>query len=433
MYALAQGGPARDARPRRPVRRRRRGEAGRRGDLPPRARARRRGDPGRHRRDRAPRSRTCSRTRARSSSPPARSRSPAPRPTSSGTGLQGQDAGRDRLRRQHELRPPALRRRARRARRAARGDARGHDPGAPGQLQDASARCSARATSPSSTTATPIRSEAHVFVGVQVRDRDETGRSCARLARTGCSALDLTDNELAKLHVRHLVGGHAPRRTRRDALPLRVPRAARRADEVPRRDEPRLEHQPVPLPQPRRRLRPRAGRHAGAAEGNAGSFAAFLEELGYPYADETRNPAYRLFLGDHPCDSCRGSDMKRDDAGVKVLDKPVDGKKAWVRADLKEEDWLFRLTPECLAEVRAAAEHSGRPRARSTRSSCRNTPCPPAASSWTTCARCSTTACASRSSTGCRWTSSPTTWARRSTGSSRRCSRARSSRSSPAR
>jgi len=47
--------------------------------------------------------------------------------------------------------------------------------------------------------------------------------------------------------------------------------------------------------------------------------------------------------------------MKRDDANVKILDRTVDGKKAWVRADLNEEDWLFRLTPECLAEVRAAA------------------------------------------------------------------------------
>jgi len=47
--------------------------------------------------------------------------------------------------------------------------------------------------------------------------------------------------------------------------------------------------------------------------------------------------------------------MKRDDANAGILDRTVDGKKAWVRADLNEEDWLFRLTPECLAEVRAAA------------------------------------------------------------------------------
>ena len=46
-------------------------------------------------------------------------------------------------------------------------------------------------------------------------------RRDARAARASCSgagidALDLTDNEMAKLHVRHMVGGHAPaaRRTR---------------------------------------------------------------------------------------------------------------------------------------------------------------------------------------------------------------------------
>ncbi len=50
----------------------------------------------------------------------------------------------------------------------------------------------------------------------------------------------------------------------RDPLSLRIPRAPRRADALPRQHERPLEHQPLPLPQPRRRLRPRAGRHAGA-------------------------------------------------------------------------------------------------------------------------------------------------------------------------
>jgi threonine dehydratase len=58
----------------------------------------------------------------------------------------------------------------------------------------------------------------------------------------------------------------------------------------------RLEHQPVPLPQPRRRLRPRTGRHAGAASDNA-EFQNFLDGLAYPYVEETDNPAYKLFLG----------------------------------------------------------------------------------------------------------------------------------------
>ena len=47
--------------------------------------------------------------------------------------------------------------------------------------------------------------------------------------------------------------------------------------------------------------------------------------------------------------------MKRDDANAGILERAVEGKKAWVRADLKEEDWLFRLPPGCLAEIRAAA------------------------------------------------------------------------------
>ena len=58
----------------------------------------------------------------------------------------GPDAGRHRLRRQHELRPAALRRRAGGTGRAARGDPGGHDPRASGQLPRSSARCSARAS-----------------------------------------------------------------------------------------------------------------------------------------------------------------------------------------------------------------------------------------------------------------------------------------------
>src|SRR5204863_8647028 len=49
-------------------------------------------------------------------------------------------------------------------------------------------------------------SVAHVFVGVQVHDRAETEDLLKALRREGLEALDFTDNELAKLHVRHLVG-----------------------------------------------------------------------------------------------------------------------------------------------------------------------------------------------------------------------------------
>lgn len=52
--------------------------------------------------------------------------------------------------------------------------------------------------------------QAHVFVGVQVRNRDETRKLVARLRRNRLPTLDFSDNEMAKLHVRHLVGGRAP-------------------------------------------------------------------------------------------------------------------------------------------------------------------------------------------------------------------------------
>ncbi|HVQ62722.1 MAG TPA: threonine ammonia-lyase, biosynthetic, partial [Burkholderiales bacterium] len=52
--------------------------------------------------------------------------------------------------------------------------------------------------------------EAHVFVGVEVHNREETARIVKTLERAGFRTLDLSDDEMAKLHVRHLVGGHAP-------------------------------------------------------------------------------------------------------------------------------------------------------------------------------------------------------------------------------
>jgi threonine dehydratase len=52
--------------------------------------------------------------------------------------------------------------------------------------------------------------EAHVFVGVEVQNRAETTALIARLEAYGLRTLDLSQNEMAKLHIRHMVGGHAP-------------------------------------------------------------------------------------------------------------------------------------------------------------------------------------------------------------------------------
>ncbi len=104
---------------RRPFRRRRRGEAGRRRDIPPRAGSWSTRWCWSTPTPLARRSRTSSRTRARSWSPRGRSRSPASRPGCERHRTAGPDVRRDRVRREHEFRPAALRRRARGAGRGA--------------------------------------------------------------------------------------------------------------------------------------------------------------------------------------------------------------------------------------------------------------------------------------------------------------------------
>jgi threonine dehydratase len=142
--------------------------------------------------------------------------------------------------------------------------------------------------------------DAHVFVGVEVHNRDETARIVKTLSREGLKALDLSDDEMAKLHVRHLVGGHAPADIRgapgellyRFEFPER-PGALMRFLSNMRTDwNISLFHYRnhgsdtgrvlVGMQVPRHEMR---------------EFQRFLTNLGYPYVDESRNPAYRLFLG----------------------------------------------------------------------------------------------------------------------------------------
>ena len=87
----------------------------------------------------------------------------------------------------------------------------------------------------------------------------------------------------------------ARRRRRRAALPLRVSRTPGRAHAVPRHPWRTLEHQPVPLSQPRRGLRPRA-RGFEVPPADEDRFAGFLHALGYRFQREQDNAAYEMFL-----------------------------------------------------------------------------------------------------------------------------------------
>ncbi len=137
--------------------------------------------------------------------------------------------------------------------------------------------------------------EAHVFLGVSVSGREETQRLISHLHGHGMRATDLSDNELAKLHVRHLVGGHAPEGGAEMLYRFEFP-------ERPGALMNFLTHMGsgwnVSLFHYRNH-----GADVGRVlvglqvpDGERGAFRRFLRELGYDYTDETRNPAYRFFL-----------------------------------------------------------------------------------------------------------------------------------------
>ena len=115
------------------------------------------------------------------------------------------------------------------------------------------------------------------------------------LRQHGYATLDMTDNEMAKLHIRHLVGGRAP--NAHDEILYRF--------EFPERPGALMNF-----------LNKMGGgwnislfhyRSHGADFGRVlvgmqvpskdkTKFRKFLDSLGYEYVEETANPAYKLFL-----------------------------------------------------------------------------------------------------------------------------------------
>ena len=138
-------------------------------------------------------------------------------------------------------------------------------------------------------------SVARVFVGLSVPGAGESARVVELLQRHGLEAIDLTDNEMAKLHVRHLVGGRAPEAVNevlyRFEFPERPGALMQFLQSMSHGWNISLFHY----------------RNHGADYGRVlvgiqvpekekPSFQKFLDGLGYRYWDESRNPAYKLFL-----------------------------------------------------------------------------------------------------------------------------------------
>ncbi len=136
---------------------------------------------------------------------------------------------------------------------------------------------------------------AHVFVGIATIDHEESRKLARSFNRHGFATLDLTQDELAKQHVRHMVGGRSPlakdERLYRFIFPERPGALMRFLSSMPAGWNISLFHY----------------RNQGADYGrilvgiqvpqaDKAAFRKFLRGLAYPCQDETGNPAYRLFL-----------------------------------------------------------------------------------------------------------------------------------------
>ena len=136
--------------------------------------------------------------------------------------------------------------------------------------------------------------EAQVFLGVSVGSREETDRLVAQLRHHGHRAVDLSDNELAKLHVRHLVGGRASARGEmlyRFEFPERPGALLNFLERMGGGWNISLFHY--------RNQGADVGRvlvGLQVPEADRAKFRRFLRDLGYDFTDETANPAYRMFL-----------------------------------------------------------------------------------------------------------------------------------------
>ena len=137
--------------------------------------------------------------------------------------------------------------------------------------------------------------KAHVFVGLQVASRDEPSTISKQFEKQGFNTIDLTQDELAKVHIRHLVGGKSALADNellyRFEFPERPGALMRFLDSLAPNWNISLFHYRseggdvgrvlVGLQVPKKEMK---------------SFRDFLATLGYRYWDETDHPAYQLFL-----------------------------------------------------------------------------------------------------------------------------------------
>ena len=138
-------------------------------------------------------------------------------------------------------------------------------------------------------------SAAHIYVGIQIRNRTEAHDIAQGFEAAGFATIDLTDDELGKLHLRHMVGGRS------------VLAKAERLFRFEFPERPGALMRFLSSMHPDWNISLFNYRNHGADYGrilvgiqvpaqDAQGLDDFLQQLGYPHWDETDHPAYRLFL-----------------------------------------------------------------------------------------------------------------------------------------
>ena len=137
--------------------------------------------------------------------------------------------------------------------------------------------------------------KAHVFVGITTQGKGESAQIAANFTENKFATLDLTHDELAKEHIRHMVGGLSNLAQDERLLRFVFP------------ERPGALMKFLSLMRPGWNISLFHYRNQGADYGRIlvglqvpktddEAFVKFLQTLGYPYVEETTNPVYRMFL-----------------------------------------------------------------------------------------------------------------------------------------
>ncbi len=138
--------------------------------------------------------------------------------------------------------------------------------------------------------------DAQIFVGIQTQHRSEAEEIAKLFKDNGFPCLDITDNEMAKTHLRYMVGGHSALATNEKLFRFEFP------------ERPGALGKFLSSVNPEWNISLFHYRNQGADYGKVlvglqvpdsdrEKLNDVLKNLGYSYVEETDNPAYKLFLG----------------------------------------------------------------------------------------------------------------------------------------